>query len=428
MALPSANTTAIIISVICCIILIINNEVVKPWFSKRCKVPFPIELVAVTLGTVVAYYSDIHHTHNVSIVGFIPTGFPEPALPIFTLLPHIWLDIIVITMVSYTITMSMALIFARKLMYEVDSNQELLAMGLSNTMGSFFSCLPVTASLSRSMIQQTVGGKTQLASVVSSAILLTVLLWIGPMFQTLPRCVLASIIVVALKGMLYQVKELPKYWRLSKWDGFVWVVTFFTTLFVQISVGLAAGIAVSVISLAAQGLRPRASVLGRLAGTDLYLDRKRHKATTEVSGLKIIHFVGGLSFASQNTFKKLFVEKVGLDPAAILRTRRKLMERGLSFDNQEELLTRAIVVDFSSLTFLDPSGVNFLRQLQEDLDQLEIALYIAGCSGQIYEVISNYYRWQNNGGYFKMFPTVHDAVLYAQTHILNEDDITRKDF
>ncbi|KAF7282110.1 prestin-like isoform X2 [Rhynchophorus ferrugineus] len=418
LALPHANFTAIIISGIACFCLIINNEVVKPWWSKRFKVPFPIELVAVMLGTIVTYFTGIDDTRNVGTVGFIPTGLPQPALPIFKLLPYIWVDVVVITMVSYTITMSMALIFARKLMYEVNSNQELLASGISNTIGSFFSCLPITASLSRSLIQMSVGGVTQLASVISSALLLIVLLWVGPVFQTLPRCILASIIVVALKGMLIQVKDLPKHWRLSKWDGLVWVVTFCTTLFVQISIGLVAGVAMSILSVAAQGLRPRASILGRLSGTDLYLDQKRHKATVEVPGLKIIHFVGGLSFASRDAFKDLFVQKVGLDPGAILRKRTKLKEKGIPLDEEEDLLARGIVIDFSSLTFVDPSGVNFLRQLQSDLDKLRIALYLTGCSGQVYEVITNCDRWEKKDSKFVIFPTVHDAVLYAQTNIL----------
>lgn len=129
-------------------------------------------------------------------------------------------------MVSYTVTMSMSLIFAKKLHYDVDSNQELFAMviqillttfndstklcsnvqtkksnipqGSSNIFGSFFSCMPVSASLSRSLIQQAVGGKTQLASIISCLILLVILLWIGPFFEPLPRCVLASIIVVSI--------------------------------------------------------------------------------------------------------------------------------------------------------------------------------------------------------------------------------------
>ncbi|XP_066255497.1 prestin-like [Euwallacea similis] len=417
LAMAKPNITALFISLVTCSILILNNEFFKPWLSKKCRMPFPIELVAVFVGTGITYFTGIHQSQNVTTLGYIPTGLPEPIMPVFELLPLIWVDIIVITMVSYTITMSMALIFARKLMYEVDSNQELLAMGLSNCVGSIFSCLPVTASLSRSMIQQTVGGVTQLASVVSSVLLLIVLLWVGPVFETLPRCVLASIIVIALKGMLLQVKDLPRYWRLSRWDGFVWAVTFFTTLLVQISVGLAAGVAASLLSVAAQGLRARASILGRLPGTDLYLEMKRHKATVEVSGLRIIHFVGGLSFASRDSFKDLFIQKVGMDPGAILRKRAKLEQKGIYGSDQEDLIARGIIIDFCSLTFLDPSGVVFLRQLQSDLEKLSISLYIAGCSGQAYEVITNCDRWEKKDSKFLIFPTVHDAVLFAQSNL-----------
>lgn len=83
--------------------------------------------------------------------------------------------------------MSMALIFAKKHAYEVRANQELLALGLANITGSFFSCLPIACSLSRSLIQEQTGGKTQLASVVSSAFILVLLLWVGKYFECLPR-------------------------------------------------------------------------------------------------------------------------------------------------------------------------------------------------------------------------------------------------
>lgn len=90
-------------------------------------------------------------------------------------------------MVSYTVSVSMALIFAQKLNYEINFNQELLAMGAANIFGSCFSCLPLSASLSRSAIQQSTGGKTQVASLVSCALLTVILLWIGPFFELLPR-------------------------------------------------------------------------------------------------------------------------------------------------------------------------------------------------------------------------------------------------
>lgn len=92
-----------------------------------------------------------------------------------------------ISMVSYTVSVSMALIFAKKLNYDIDFNQELLAMGGANVVGSFMSCFPLAASLSRSTIQQTVGGRTQLASLISCGLLTFVLLWIGPFFQLLPK-------------------------------------------------------------------------------------------------------------------------------------------------------------------------------------------------------------------------------------------------
>nr|XP_023014676.1 solute carrier family 26 member 6-like [Leptinotarsa decemlineata] len=421
LAIPRANTNAVLVSFTACIILLINDKLIKPRLAKKTKMPFPIELVAVVIGTTASYFLEFDTKYGISVVGTIPTGFPEPTLPAFELIPELLLEAFVITMVSYTITMSMALIFARKLMYEVDSNQELLALGLSNTMGSFFSCMPVTASLSRSMIQQAVGGVTQIASVVSCCILLVILLWIGPYFETLPRCVLASIIVIALQGMLRQCTSCIRYWRLSRWDGIVWVVTFVTTLFVQISYGLAAGVAISLLSIFIQGYKPYTCMLGEVPNTDLYLDIKRYKGAREIEGIKIFHYAGGLSFASRSTFKDILVRKTGFDAADILRRRVKHAERGLE-DNSEELLTRCLILDFSCLTFVDPAGVDFLRTLQADLNSLSISMYIAGCSGPVYEVMKKCDKVEKKENKFLIFPTVHDAVLFAQVTIMNKKE------
>lgn len=115
---------------------------------------------------------------------FLKIAFEVPNLE---LSKELLVDGFVVAMVSYTVSVSMALIFAQRLNYEIDFNQELLAMGASNVFGSFFSCLPLSASLSRSAIQQTAGGRTQIASLISCGILTFVLLWIGPFFELLPR-------------------------------------------------------------------------------------------------------------------------------------------------------------------------------------------------------------------------------------------------
>lgn len=185
---PSINGIALLVSCATILILIINNAL-KPRFAKLSPFPIPIEMLVVVLGTVFSVYLNLADVYGIAVVGDIPVGLPVPTLPPLSLVPNILIDSFVITMVSYTISMSMALIFAQKLSYEVDSNQELMAQGIGNLVGSFFSCMPFTASLSRSLIQQTVGGRTQLASLISCGILVSVLLWIGPFFEPLPRVI-----------------------------------------------------------------------------------------------------------------------------------------------------------------------------------------------------------------------------------------------
>lgn len=128
--------------------------------------------------------------------------------------------------------MSMALIFAKKHGYEVRANQELLAMGLSNITGSLFSCIPISASLSRSLIQEQTGGQTQIASVVSASLILIVLLWIGPYFETLPRCVLGAVILVALKGMFMQFKDLKRFYQEDRLEALTWIFTFMSVVLI----------------------------------------------------------------------------------------------------------------------------------------------------------------------------------------------------
>lgn len=159
----------------------------KPKLAKKITIPFPIEFIVILIGTLLSQFVHLESRWNIKSIGHIPTGLPYPTAPHFGMWNQLIVDAFTIAMVSYTVSVSMALIFAQKYNYEIDFNQELLAMGSGNIFGSFFSCMPMSASLSRSMIQAGVGGKTQIASVISCAILTAVLLYIGPFFEPLPR-------------------------------------------------------------------------------------------------------------------------------------------------------------------------------------------------------------------------------------------------
>lgn len=163
------------------------NEVLKPRAARLCRFPIPAELIAVIGGTLASHLLSLGSVYDVNLVGNIPLGFPVPQLPPVALMWTVAVDAIAISIVSFSVTISMAMILAQKRNYEVRANQEMLAMGLSNLVGGLFSCVPNGTSLSRSLIQELTGGRTQLASVVSAALITMVLLWIAPVFQVLPR-------------------------------------------------------------------------------------------------------------------------------------------------------------------------------------------------------------------------------------------------
>ncbi|XP_076760802.1 prestin isoform X1 [Xylocopa sonorina] len=403
----SINGIALLLSCATILILVVNNAL-KPKIAKLSSLPIPIEMLVVVIGTILSVYLNLADVYGIIIVGDIPVGLPVPSLPPLSLVPNILLDSFTITMVSYTISMSMALIFAQKLNYEVDSNQELMAQGVGNLVGSFFSCMPFTASLSRSLIQQTVGGRTQLASLISCGILISVLLWIGPFFEPLPRCVLASIIVVALKGMLIKVTEFNRFWKLDKMDGIIWAVTFTSVIILDVEYGLLIGILFCIGKLIFFSVHPYICSLALVPGTELYLDTKRYKGTVEQPGIRIFHYSGSLNFACRQHFRNEVYKVAGQAPRKTLNTNFKHGEL------KEIKKLRILILDFTALTNIDLAGATTLGNLINEYCEIDTPVYIAGCSGPVYEMMRKCNLLEYKGGLFAVFPTVADAVHFAK--------------
>ncbi|XP_050501283.1 prestin-like [Diabrotica virgifera virgifera] len=414
-----SNYIAVIMSILTFAALILNHIFLKRRWRKLTRIPLPIELILILLGILAIDVIHLERDYDVTVVGRIPKGFPKPSVPPVSIMGSIIVDCIFISLVSYISNMSMALIFSRQFMYEIDANQELLALGASNVLGSFLSCLPMCVSLSRSVIQVTSGGVTQIVSVVSALLLIFVLLWFAPFFETLPRCVLASIIVESLKGLIFQVAHIPRFWRLSKWDAMVWLVTFLVTFFISIIYGLMAGIIAAIFSLFMQGYHTHTCVLGLVPNTDLYLDIERYKTAQEIAGIKMFHISGGLSFSSRFFFNDTLIKTTGIDPTKIFKRKLWLEKHGLPPEEQE-FEYQWIVVDLTRVTFIDPSAVESLRSLQEDYAKLGITILLVIISGTVFETFVRCDKVEKKEPIFMIFPTVHDAVLHALgTGILN---------
>ncbi|KAH9504995.1 hypothetical protein Btru_061361 [Bulinus truncatus] len=476
--IPETKPVTLIASIVCMFVLVIVKEYINghPKIKPRLFMPIPVELIVVVLGTVISYFVKLEEKYDVNTVGNIPVGLPAPNLNAFTYLSDVIADAIAIAIVSFAISVSMAKIFAKKHNYAINSNQELLAYGTCNVVSSFFSAFVSAASLSRSLIQEDVGGKTQVTGLVSSSLLLIVLLVIGPYFETLPNCVLAAIILVALKGMFKQVFDLIALWGISLYDFFTWLITFCATVFLDVDLGLLVGVLFNLLSVIMKSQRPYSCLLGQVPGTDIYRDTSVYKVAEEIPNIKIFRFDSALFFANSEFFKSCLY-KLTVDPYNLKKMQKKLDKRMKKkelqllnitvdsvgsaeippnddnnvsdsgsnaeakknegslqsppaaasdckptqtdphFVSQVPTLTdiHYIIIDCSTMSYVDSMGVKVLQQVVSEFRGFNITVYLAQCKSSVREMFArtNFYKTESKN---YLFVTIHDAVVSAQLH------------
>ncbi|KAH8270183.1 hypothetical protein KR018_005405, partial [Drosophila ironensis] len=433
------------------VFMTICNECLKPLLSKRCRFPLPAELIMVIGGTLISKWFALKEEYQVNLVGNIPSGLPEPVLPRLDLVPKVAVDSIAIAIVTYSIIMSMGLTFAKKHGYEVRANQELFAMGIGNMVGGCFSCIPMACSLSRSVIQDQTGGVSQIASLVSASLVVVTLMWIGPFFSSLPRvslpyitfwllvvtlfsvqCVLAGVIIVALKPMFMQARELKKFSKQGKLEMFTWISTFLCVVLIDIDIGLLIGICISLLALYIKGLKPYSCLLGYMPeAPGIYMDLNQHRNAMQVPETRIFRYSGSLNFATSLFFRKTLYEAVGLDkipPKKVIKNADSasntpsraskasyspVSQNGGKAINDEvvESSFKILILDFSMLGHIDVAGCRTLSDLSKELKARGARLLLASPVDRVYDTLVH--SMALSEGPFEIFPTLHDCVEYA---------------
>nr|XP_039272942.1 solute carrier family 26 member 6-like [Styela clava] len=308
------NWATVIVSTICIIVLIIGKEINAKFYDKL-PIPIPWEFAVVIFSTIASYYGLFYGNHDVIVVGDIPTGF-RLSVPKGPDIGAVMLEAIPIAIVIYAIEISLGKMFAMKHGYDIDSNQELMALGSSNIFSSFFSCFPCAASLSRSVIWDEVGGKTQITGFVSSSIILIILLWLGPLFESLPQAALAAIIVVNLKRMLRQFDKISGYWKVCKLDAVTWLVTWLSVVLLGVDIGLLVGVSFELVTVVCNTQIANGYVLGEVEETGNYKNVKRYQTKRESDkNIIIFSYSGPLYFANHERFRGQLIDALGFDPS-----------------------------------------------------------------------------------------------------------------
>lgn len=332
------NPATLLVGLTTILTLLLHEFIIKPKMSKMCRFPLPIQLLVVIFGTGMSYIFSFETLYQVDVVGDIPTGFPTPTVPSTVHMPELLVDSLILAIVGYSISLSLAQLFAHKFHYTLDGNHELFVEGMSNIVGSFFSCIPAAASMARCMVLLSVGGKSQLSGLFSALILILVILFIGPLFHALPKSVLSAIIVVALKGMFVQTRDFRLFFAKSKLDGLLWLGTFLGVVLTNVDVGLLIAVGLTILVMACRSYSMTVVV------------KKDHPPLLLAENTVVLNITGVLTFANMET---------------VLKKCRRVIENKKA-DDDDDMELKAIL-EMSCVPYVDQMAAKTLLDWIDDI-------------------------------------------------------------
>ncbi|XP_042306087.1 solute carrier family 26 member 6 isoform X2 [Sceloporus undulatus] len=362
--LPKTNVGTLITSLVAMTSIVIV-KMINDKLGKRLPVPLPIELLTIVVSTGISYGAKLNERFHVSVVGDIPSGLIAPKAPNIIYFGQVVGNAFAIAIVSYVICISLGKIFALKHGYKVDSNQELIALGLSNFMGGFFQCYSISCSMSRSLVQENTGGHSQVAALVSSLVILVTILKISELFRELPKAILAAIILVNLKGMFKQFKDIRTLWRSNFIDLLIWLVTFVATILLNLDMGLGVAVVFSLLTVIFRTQMPHYSILGQVSKTGIYKDVAEYQKADEIPGVKIFRSSATVYFANAALYEEALKKKCGFDVEHLIKKKKKALKKKQNRDKKEEKKMKKIA---SAIKKTHDSGTNNLAFIDIDVE------------------------------------------------------------
>jgi len=353
----------------------------------RKKVPrFPAPLLVVAGSTLLVYALRLDRW-GVPIIGNVPKGLPTFSLPAFSFesLRLLFPSALTILFVGFMESISVAKTIAAREKYKIDSNQELKGLGLSNIVASFFSAYPVTGGFSRTAVNYEAGARTGLASVISAALIILVLYFFTPLFHYLPKCVLASIVIVAVIGLI-DVKQAKHLFKVKKADGWTLALTFVITLAVGSEQGILIGMAFSLLVFIWRSSHPHTAELGYVEQEDVFRNIKRFPEVKTYPEALILRVDASLYFANMGFFED--------------RLRKSLTERPE---------VKWVIIDLSGVNDIDAVAIDALEDVIENYHEKGIQFLFTGMKGPVRDLVAKA-GWEEKYGERIKHPSIQHAL------------------
>ncbi len=333
---------------------------------KKWNKAIPGTLVAVILGIVMVWALG-RHNMGVKIVGEVSSGLPKFGIPTFdmSLVSELLIVALTISLVSFMESIAVAkAIQSKHKNYQVIPNQELIALGVANIGGAFFQSYPVTGGFSRTAVNDQAGAKTGMAGIISAVLIVITLMYLTPIFYYLPKAILASVIMVAVFGLI-DIKEAKQLWNSNRTDFWMLIVTFIGTLTLGIEQGIGLGVVLSLAMVIFRTTRPHIAELGKVPDSHFYRNVERFEDLEERVELLIMRFDAQLYFANINFFKDNLYR--------------------LSQRKSDTL--KLIVIDCEAMNNMDSSAVHAIEELMDDYNSKGIEVVFSGVKGPVRDAL-----------------------------------------
>lgn len=361
-----------------------------------------VPLLVLFLASLVVAVFHFNTLHQVKIVGQLPEGLSPFYWPLtaFSQIQTLWLPALLIALVGFVQSVSVAKALALRRNEEINANQELLALGVSNMASAVTGGYSVMGGFARSAVNFSAGAKTQMAGIVAALFMIMILLGLTDWFYFMPQAVLAATIMVSITSMI-DTDTLKKAWQYDKADAFALIITFFGVLFWGVQQGIVLGVALSLGVMVWRSSRPHMAVVGRVAGTEHYRNIDRFKVETQ-EGLIALRVDESLYFANASA----------------------LEEKVWGLLNQYSN-TRYVVLIFSAVNAIDATALTTLNKIDFNLQQRNVELWLAEVKGPVMDklILTELGKKLNRD---RVFLSTHLAFLAAKQKYDDKDQ--NKDF
>lgn len=344
--IPDMNTAVFIFGIIAILILLIGEKVAPQ---------FPVAILIVILSIILISSTSLQHA-EFNTVGIIPTGLPEFHLPSLRIrdVEGVLPLAMACFLLSYIESVSAGRTLAQKNGYVINPRQELLALGVANAAVSLGHGYPVAGGLSQSAVNDAAGAKTPLSLLFASGTIACCLVFLTGYLQNLPTVILAAIVLVAIRG-LFDRKEMRHLYKINKQEFAVVMIALAGVLIWGILAGVLLATLVTLLLLLKAASKPHVAFLGRIPGTRIYTDLKRHPDNEIMENILIVRVESSIFYFNAEYIKERILEKI--------------------YSEEDSLKT--VILDLNSSPRIDIAGARFLKNLFIDLQAKSITLKIA---------------------------------------------------